>query len=1480
MDFSSDAATRRRTAGKTTSRLLNALTLGVLALAGMTWSGESLAQSCDITPITTTPNIGPANGTLTYSFRAEGACAATVTGTINVLTGGATVAPTTFTAAFTGAPVNATGTINFTVNLGAVPGVNGTVRVECQTGGCSPASGATFAYATNNDFDYIANVPTPVVANQITPFTVGTNLQLNGAPGGQATTFTNITTPLNYGTVTPDAAGDASTTQSIFTAGNYVVRGTINCPTAFVLEGCAAVAPVDMPVQIEPVSLTVVGSNTPTTPSGTPLNLTVAYGSASIPAADGTNINWSVTAQPAGGDGAVTGNAILSGESDATFTATVPGTYTVTANSGCTFCAPGLQNYTVTVSALPFTLTAISANPATGTVGTALPFTVRLEQGGLPVNAANIQWAANAPFAPASFTSATDAAGDASASFTPSAAGSFTGVVTATYDPDGVPANGDEVSVAFDAGVNAVPTLVINSGDNQTTPVGSNFPAVLSVTAEDSGVAAVGVTINWLVTSGAATITSSGPTDAFGEAHLSVTPTAPGLITISATRQDAPAVSVNFVNLNATALPFVINPVTANPATGTVGTAMPLTVRLLQGGTPVNAANIQWTAGAPFAPATFNSTTNAAGDAVASFTPSAAGSFAGVITATYDPDGVPANGDEVSFAYDANVSSVPTLVVNSGDNQTTPVGTAFPAVLSVTAEDSGVAAVGVTINWLVTSGNATIVSSGPTDALGESNLTVTPTAPGLITISATRQDAPAVSVNFVNLNATALPYVINAVSANPATGTAGTAIPMTVRLLQGGTPVNAANIQWTANAPFAPATFNSTTNAAGDAVASFTPSAAGTFTGAVTATYDPDGVPANGDEVSVSFDANIAFVPTLTATGGGGQNALVGATFAAPLQVNALNSGVPAAGVGINWTITGDATLVASGPTDAAGNASATVTAGTTSGAVTITATRQDAPAATAVFNLTVNALGALTIVSGDTQTLAAGVASAPLEVELTDAGGLPVAGATINWSTTAGTLTNATSTTDAAGIASNTVTTTTAGSVEVTASSPLATTPATFALKGALSSLAGLSPIQESVASALDDFCPTLAALPSPTPAQQDLLQQCQALSEAAAIDPDATVDALDQLMADVALTQANAAFGALQSQFQNLKTRIAALRSGTNGTSFGGLALNTPVGPISLGALASSLGADSDPAEIGADFSRWGFFAAGTIGRGEADPGVRNPAYDYDIEGLTAGLDYRKSDKWIIGGSLGYTRQDTELPGERGGLDTTGWTVSAYTTFYQQDSWYMDGVLTWGRNSYETLRRIRYTLPVPGGGTTTVDQTARADTDGDLLSTAYTFGRDFNRGAWGIGPYSRLLYTRVGFDAINETLETGEPGSGLGLRIDNRDISSLASVIGTKFTYTHSADWGVLMPHLQLEWEHEFKDDPQAIEARFINDPTGTAMVVRGDPLDTDYFRLGLGMSMVLTEGRSGFFYFEQLVGRNGMSQWNLALGLRMEF
>jgi outer membrane autotransporter protein len=322
-----------------------------------------------------------------------------------------------------------------------------------------------------------------------------------------------------------------------------------------------------------------------------------------------------------------------------------------------------------------------------------------------------------------------------------------------------------------------------------------------------------------------------------------------------------------------------------------------------------------------------------------------------------------------------------------------------------------------------------------------------------------------------------------------------------------------------------------------------------------------------------------------------------------------------------------------------------------------------------------------------------------------------------------------------------------------------------------------------------------------------------------------------------------------------------------------------------VSLGSLGAALVQDADEpqatpgGEVGSDFQRWGFFASGTIGRGEAEAGSTRPAYDYDINGLTVGLDYRKSDTFIFGAALGYTRQDTELQGAPGQMDMSGWSVSGYATWYRDNSWYTDAVLTWGRNSFDLLRTITYTVPLPGGGSSSISQTARSQSDGDMLEAAFTFGRDFQAGGWSIGPYGRLLYTKLDFDEIRDEMTTG-PGSGLGLSIDARSLTSVASEIGAKFTYAHSTDWGVVTPHLQLEWEHEFKDDPKALTARFLADPNGTPFSLSGEEIDTDYFRMSVGLSIILQRGRSGFVIYERTLSRDGFDQENLGFGIRIEF
>jgi len=305
----------------------------------------------------------------------------------------------------------------------------------------------------------------------------------------------------------------------------------------------------------------------------------------------------------------------------------------------------------------------------------------------------------------------------------------------------------------------------------------------------------------------------------------------------------------------------------------------------------------------------------------------------------------------------------------------------------------------------------------------------------------------------------------------------------------------------------------------------------------------------------------------------------------------------------------------------------------------------------------------------------------------------------------------------------------------------------------------------------------------------------------------------------------------------------------------------------------------AEGSGKEIGSDFSRWGFFASGTIGRGNADKGSLSPEYDFDIDGLTVGADYRHSDKLIFGGTLGYTRQSNDLAGDRGKLDTKGWSVSAYGTWYQSNSWYMDGVLSWGQNSYDIDRHVRYVITTPSG-TTTIDNSGHGSGDGNSFTAALSVGRDFNKGAWGFGPYLRAMYTKMDFDTVEEHFDETLPGNGLALELDTRSVTSLTSTLGGKLTYAHSTDWGVVIPHFQFEWQHEFETDPAQVEMRFLADPTQTPFTVHGDPVDTDFFRFGAGMSFVMAHGRSGFFYYERLISRERYTQNSLALGIRLEF
>lgn len=1346
------------------------------------------------------------------------------------------------------------------VTLGNAPGTS--VIVRATRTDTNEFADIVLAINSNYTLTAVTAQTLTVGVNQQVPITA--RYLLNGAPNPNPVGFSVAPAgpTLLPTSITPDGNGDATTQFTSGAVGTYTVTASGGCPT--MVPNCPP-TPVDFTVNVVAQSITVAGPAEVN--PGEPVTLSATVLDNGVPAV-GVTVNWTLAA---GSALPASGSSITNGAGIATLPVTignaVPSTVTYSAARGD---APSVTNSWAMAVVAP-TLARISGDNQTGLTGTttAVPMVVELRDGktgNAPLAGKTINWSTlSGPAFPQAGSTITDASGRAS--------------VFANYGASG----GPSVIQAIEAGpampsvtfalTSELPTLVGVSGNNQVGAPGATL-APLVVRAENNGSPTTGVLINWTVVSGSATInTNTTLTDNAGQAQ--VVPTLPvngGTSQIRAVRADAPGVQFLFTISSNGLLAVQSGDGQLGPP-NTPG-AQPLVARLTAGVTPIPGATVNWVVVSGAGSVGLNGTssvTDANGDASITFTHGAlpgnaivrASAFGGTTFADFSVD-----------------TAAPELIVLSGDGQSGVPGELLGESLRVRAQTGGTADAGVTVSWSLSGGGSLSQATTVTDANGEAEVTLTlGPAIGPVQVTATRTDSGSSATFTANAGADLL-----RVSGNNQSGALNSIAdaPLVVALVtasSAGVPDQVISWRVLSGAAVLAAP-TSTTDATGSA--------------SITFRYGASAGPlrleasAFGGAVTTVFDA-VATAGTLQVVGSATQSGPVGAVLPQPFRLRLVESAGAASakgrgGIPVTWTVAsgGGAIVQQTSTTDTNGEAAATLRLGPDRGPNRLVATVAGHGSIEFVgTGIITNAQ--MVRVSGDNQSLPTNTDSEPLLVRVVDGANRGVGNVTVHWTSTNALRSADTCTTNANGECSIRVRVDLPGAASATArtSDPEAG-PVTFTLNGAVAELDNLNPRQAAIAGAIDNSCPALAALGSGrTAAQNDLFARCREIVDAAGIDPDAASRALEALFPDVALVQSTASLLAAQAQQDNLRTRMTTLRTGQQPNALAGLSLTGPGGRLAFGDLLGYLlGADEgNPDEIGAGFSRWGFFASGQLGRAEADASSRNPAYDLDINGLTVGVDYRKSDRLVLGAAIGYTRQDAELAGDVGTLDTQGYSVSGYASWYYGSNWYLDGVLTWGNNSNDLERRIRYTLPRAGGGTTTVDQVARSSSDGDMLSVSATVGRDFQHEAWSYGPYGRFTYSRFGFDETVEQLQS-ETGSGLGLILDTRDVTSMVGVLGGRVSYTHSAAFGILMPNLTLEWEHEFKDDPAVLAARFINDPTATPIFVEGQPYDGDFLRLGLGLSMVFTGGKSGFVQYERSLGRSGLDEDRLNLGLRIEF
>jgi len=373
----------------------------------------------------------------------------------------------------------------------------------------------------------------------------------------------------------------------------------------------------------------------------------------------------------------------------------------------------------------------------------------------------------------------------------------------------------------------------------------------------------------------------------------------------------------------------------------------------------------------------------------------------------------------------------------------------------------------------------------------------------------------------------------------------------------------------------------------------------------------------------------------------------------------------------------------------------------------------------------------------------------------------------------------------------------------------------------------------------------------------------------------------ALAVVTAEQATVPLSSSQASLSTQRQNLTTRLSALRGGATGFNIRGLTINLDSddaftrlagGSLPRGGAASA----DDSGTFAFGEGRLGAFLNGSISRATKDATSNEEGFDADSWGITAGVDYRFRDDLILGIAGGYNKSSTDIDRNGGDLDTDGYSVSLYGTYFRGENLYLDGILTYGNNNYDQNRNIRYQV-----ADTLVAQTASADYDGHQWSAALGGGYSLSNGPWSYGPVARLEYVSADVDGYSERMsDPNANGGGWAARLDDVDQDSFTTSIGAEVSRAISTSWGVLLPQLHLSWIHEFKDDALSINGRFIQDPTRSVFNIQSDEPDSDYYNARLGVSAQFAGGASGFLYYNKVFGYRNLDVDTFGAGVRLEF
>ncbi len=226
-----------------------------------------------------------------------------------------------------------------------------------------------------------------------------------------------------------------------------------------------------------------------------------------------------------------------------------------------------------------------------------------------------------------------------------------------------------------------------------------------------------------------------------------------------------------------------------------------------------------------------------------------------------------------------------------------------------------------------------------------------------------------------------------------------------------------------------------------------------------------------------------------------------------------------------------------------------------------------------------------------------------------------------------------------------------------------------------------------------------------------------------------------------------------------------------------------------------------------------------------------------DYAATGTSTGI-FKRQDNGLVGMFFNYGYQDID----------TGARQSANINSL------MLGVFLHQRSCCGLF----YTLAVAGGhdayrsSRSTMTGTASGDYDGAQIASSLEVGNTYSWNSLQIEPRAMLQHTYLYQDDFTET------GAGISnATVNDTDTNSLRSRLGTRVKLgSHCSKFGVLTPHLDGYWMHEFLDTNTLVS---LSQGGAPAFGTRGLDLGRDWLQVGGGGTLELNNSLSIYGSYE---------------------